>query len=208
MFSRALFIIVCLRLLGAGIGQDETCKLVECFNCSQPLERNIAQVCPLCQPTSKNCTDDVLSNCTIKDFNVNVNTSSTKVPEGETVTVNCTHDVPKGSISWLNNNELQKDENKEIFQIKYIPKTSVISCQVKSICGNYNSTITIEVQASNILVVLLICVGAAAALLMLFAIVMKIALKRGQAQSQARKRQRQQNLENIHSSVNTVTSYY
>ncbi|XP_052430957.1 uncharacterized protein LOC127971772 [Carassius gibelio] len=208
MFSRALFIIVCLRLLGAGIGQDKLCKPVECFNCSQPIGINTSQACPLCQNTSKNCNDDFLSNCTIKDFNVNVNTSSTKVKEGEIVTVNCTHDVPHGSISWLKNNELQENEDNEIFQIKYILKTSVISCQVKSICGNYNSTITIEVQAGNVLVVLLICVGAAAALLMLFAIVMKIALKRGQAQSQARKRQRQQNLENIHSSVNTVTSYY
>ncbi|XP_043113947.1 uncharacterized protein LOC122358227 isoform X3 [Puntigrus tetrazona] len=64
------------------------------------------------------------------------------------------------------------------------------------------------IKASNDMVVLLICVGAAAAILMLFAIIMKIALKRGQAQSQARKRQREQKLENIHSTVNTITSYY
>ncbi|XP_058654667.1 uncharacterized protein LOC131553792 isoform X2 [Onychostoma macrolepis] len=209
MFSRTLLIIVCLHLLGAGIGHAETCKPVECLNCSQPLGRNTTQACPLCQSNSLNCTNDVLQNCTIKDFNVNVYTSSTKVPEGTTVTVNCTHDVPNGSISWLKDNQLQEKEIKLLlFKIKNILKTSVISCKVDSSCGNYNSTITIDVEAANNLLVLLICVGAAATLLMLFAIVMKIALKRGQAQSQARKRQRQQNLENIHSTVNTVTSYY
>ncbi|XP_018951836.1 uncharacterized protein LOC109081303 [Cyprinus carpio] len=203
MFSRRLLIIVCLHLC-AGIGQNEACELAECFNCSQPL----AQACPLCQSTSNTCTNDILPNCTKKDFNVTIKPTSTKVQEGVTVILNCTHNVPNGSISWLKDNVLQENENKEIFQIKYILKTAVINCQVTSSCGNYNDTITIEVEAANNLVVLLICVGAAAALLMLFAIVMKIALKRGQAQSQARKRQRQQNLENIHSSVNTVTSYY
>lgn len=79
------------------------------------------------------------------DFNVTIYTSSTKVKEGATVTLNCTHDVPNGSISWLKDNKLEK-ENEVTYQIKHIPKTSVINCKVKSTCGDYNSTITIDVE--------------------------------------------------------------
>ncbi|XP_043113946.1 uncharacterized protein LOC122358227 isoform X2 [Puntigrus tetrazona] len=202
MFSRTLLITVLLHLLGAGHGQAGTCELLECLDCSQSL------ACPLCQPTPHNCNTGVPQNCTIKDFNVTVYTFPTKVRKGTDVTVNCTHKVPHASISWMRDQKLQENENEKIFQIENIIKASVITCEVKSICGDYNKTITIEVEASNDMVVLLICVGAAAAILMLFAIIMKIALKRGQAQSQARKRQREQKLENIHSTVNTITSYY
>lgn len=80
------------------------------------------------------------------DFNVTIKPTSTKVQEGVTVILNCTHNVPNGSISWLKDNVLQENENKEIFQIKYIQKTAVINCQVTSSCGNYNDTITIEVE--------------------------------------------------------------
>ncbi|ROL41117.1 hypothetical protein DPX16_2617 [Anabarilius grahami] len=130
------------------------------------------------------------------------------VNEDSDVTVTCTHDLPNGSISWLQDNELQKGENKETFQIKNILEEKNISCNVKSVCGVLSSTITITVKAGNHMMIIMICVGGAAALLMLFAVGMKIVLRRGQVQSQARKRQRQQNMENIHSTVNTVTSYY
>ncbi len=78
------------------------------------------------------------------DFNVTIYTSSTKVKEGATVTLNCTHDVPEGTISWLKDNEQQ--EKKETFQIKSIQKTAVFTCNVDSSCGNYDSTITIDVE--------------------------------------------------------------
>ncbi|KAK2890801.1 hypothetical protein Q8A67_013444 [Cirrhinus molitorella] len=201
VFSRALLIAICLHVLGEGTGQAETCKPAECWDCTTPLAN------PSSQSYWHNCSDD-LKNCTVKDFIVTIHITPTTVDEGMTVTVNCTHNIPNGSISWLKDNELQAEILDEIFQIKHILKKSVVNCNVKSTCGNYNSTFTIEVKAPNNLVVLLICVGAAAGLLILFAVVMKIALKRGQAQSHARKIQRQQNMDNIHSTVNTVTSYY
>ncbi len=79
------------------------------------------------------------------DFNVTIYTSSTKVKEGATVNLNCTHDVPEGTISWLKDNDLQQ-EKKETFQIKHILKTAVFTCNVDSSCGNYTSTITIDVE--------------------------------------------------------------
>ncbi|XP_077103338.1 uncharacterized protein LOC143756663 [Siphateles boraxobius] len=120
----------------------------------------------------------------------------------------CVHDLPNASISWKKDSKIQSGEISETFQIKTILKNTVIVCNVSSICGSFDSNITITVIAANNMVVILVCVGAAAALLMMFAIGMKISLRRGQVQSQARKRQRQQNMENIHSSVNTITSDY
>lgn len=79
------------------------------------------------------------------EFNVTLYISPSVVEEGMTVNVNCTHNIPNGSISWLQSNELQ-EEKKEILQIKYILKTSVVNCSVNSVCGNYNSGFTIEVK--------------------------------------------------------------
>ncbi len=80
------------------------------------------------------------------DFNVTIYTSSTKVKEGATVTLNCTHDLPKGTISWLKDKDLQQEKN-ETIQIKLIQKTpAVFTCNVDSSCGNYTSTITIDVE--------------------------------------------------------------
>ncbi len=78
------------------------------------------------------------------DFNVTIYTSSTKVKKGTTVTLNCTHDVPEGTISWLKDNEQQ--ENNETILIKSIQKTAVFTCNVDSSCGKYYSTITIDVE--------------------------------------------------------------
>ncbi|XP_050983896.1 uncharacterized protein LOC127176326 isoform X2 [Labeo rohita] len=172
VFSRALLIIVCLHLLGESIGQLETCEPAECWNCSAATQS---------LSTSHNCSE-VWKYCMKKEFNVTLYISPSVVEEGMTVNVNCTHNIPNGSISWLQSNELQ-EEKKEILQIKYILKTSVVNCSVNSVCGNYNSGFTIEVKANN-MVVLLICVGAAAGVLMLFAVVMKITLKRGQDSGQ------------------------
>lgn len=78
---------------------------------------------------------------------LNVTTKpSSPVNEGSDVTVTCTHDLPNGSISWLMDNELQKGENNEEFQIKIILKDKNITCNVDSDCGNINSTITITVK--------------------------------------------------------------
>ncbi len=41
------------------------------------------------------------------DFNVTIYTSSTKLKEGATVNLNCTHDVPEGTISVAKDNEQQ-----------------------------------------------------------------------------------------------------
>ncbi len=79
------------------------------------------------------------------DFNVTIYTSSTKVKEDATVTLNCTHDVPEGTISWLKDKDLQQEKN-ETFLIKLIKKTAVFTCNVDSSCGNYTSTITIDVE--------------------------------------------------------------
>ncbi|KAK7137526.1 hypothetical protein R3I94_013242 [Phoxinus phoxinus] len=203
-FGETLLITVCfLHLLDRGIGESGTCKPDECLNC-------------LISNASQNSTNDVRENCTIKDFNVTIKsqTNETTVDEGSDVTLTCVHDLPNVSIisfRWEKDNELQ-GETSETFQIKSIKtkssKSCLVVCNVDSICGVFNSNITITVNAGSHMVVILVCVGAAAALLMMFAIGMKISLRRGQVQSQARKRQRQQNMENIHSTVNTVTSYY
>ncbi|XP_048043925.1 uncharacterized protein LOC125266872 isoform X2 [Megalobrama amblycephala] len=193
VFGETLLIITCLHLC-QGSGQSGTCKPDNCFICWN-------------NTISNNCSNGVPENCTKKDLNVTTEPAS-PVDEGLDVTVTCTHDLPNGSISWLKNDELQEGENKKTFQIEIILKDTNISCKVKSACGDLNSTITIKVKAANNMMIIMICVGGAAALLMLFAVGMKIVLRRGQVQSQARKRQRQQNMENIHSTVNTVTSYY
>ncbi|XDV37768.1 hypothetical protein PO909_007323 [Leuciscus waleckii] len=196
MFGEALLIIVgLLHLLDQGIGQSDTCKLDKCFNCSV-------------SNTSQNCTNGVPENCTIKAFNVTIQiNSSLPVDEGSNVILTCVHDLPNGSIRWMKDNVLQ-EERSGTYEIKHIIRSAVVHCDVESICGVFNYNVTVEVKAANNMVIILICVGAAAALLMMFAIGMKISLRRGQVQSQARKRQRQQNMENIHSTVNTVTSYY
>ncbi|KAK7140893.1 hypothetical protein R3I93_015132 [Phoxinus phoxinus] len=199
-FGETLLITVCfLHLLDRGIGESGTCKHAECLNC-------------LFSNASQNSTNDVRENCTIKDFNVTIKsqTNETTVDEGSDVTLTCVHDLPNVSINsfrWEKDNELQ-GETSETFQIKTILESCLVDCNVDSICGVFNSNITITVKPGSHMVVILVCVGAAAALLMMFAIGMKISLRRGQVQSQARKRQRQQNMENIHSTVNTVTSYY
>ncbi|XP_067265554.1 uncharacterized protein [Chanodichthys erythropterus] len=194
VFGETLLIITCLHLLGQGSGQSGTCKPDNCFICWN-------------NTISKHCSNGVPENCTMKDLNVTTEPTS-PVNEGLDVTVTCIHDLPNGSISWLKNDELQEGENKNTFQIKIILKDTNVTCMVKSYCGDIKSTITITVKAANNMMIIMICVGGAAALLMLFAVGMKIVLRRGQVQSQARKRQRQQNMENIHSTVNTVTSYY
>ncbi|XP_051715915.1 uncharacterized protein LOC127494231 isoform X2 [Ctenopharyngodon idella] len=196
VFGETLLIIACLHLYGQGSGQSGTCTPENCLNC---LNNTILY----------NCTNGDPKNCMIEDFNVTIEPSSTlPVDEGSDVTVTCIHNLTNGVISWLKNDELQKGENQKTFEIKIILKDTDISCNVESHCGVFNSTITITVKLANNMMIIMICVGGAAALLMLFAVGMKIKLRRGQAQNQARKRQRQQNMENIHSTVNTVTSYY
>ncbi|XP_056328458.1 uncharacterized protein LOC130240829 [Danio aesculapii] len=184
----------------------KACDLNECLTCDL-----YPASCPACLPTSANCSIGPPNNCIMKVLNISTD-PELPVPEGNSVTVNCSVDLPNASYSWVRDGELQTKDITSLLRIYTLLKSTTVECHVNSsVCGVFNNTLTITVEAGNYLVIILVCVGAAAALLMLFAIGMKIALRRGQVKSRARKMERQQHMENIHSTVstvNTVSSYY
>ncbi|XP_009305922.1 uncharacterized protein [Danio rerio] len=201
-FVVTLLIAVCFYLAM----ELKACDLNECLICDL-----YPASCPACLPTSPNCNISLPNNCTMKVLNITTD-PELPVPEGKSVTVNCSVDLPNASFSWIKDGELQTNEKTSMLLINTLLESTTVECHVNSsICGDFNSTLTITVKAGDYLVIILVCVGAAAALLMLFAIGMKVALRRGQVKSRARKMERQQHMENIHSTtstVNTVSSYY
>ncbi|XP_056626275.1 uncharacterized protein LOC130438393 [Triplophysa dalaica] len=196
---KVTLLIICIYLC---IKAYETCMPPECIICNP----DVSDLCPQC---NQSCYNNASANCR-QDFNVTLMPSSKVVNKWKDATVTCFHNLPRDniSISWIVNKNLREGDDNETLQILEITEKLEITCNISSICGNFDNTTTITLESSNDILVVLICFLAAFFILVSFAIVMKIIQNKGQAQREARSRQREQNIQNIHSTATISTSYW
>ncbi|XP_074503655.1 uncharacterized protein LOC141774747 [Sebastes fasciatus] len=182
------------HLLIAGVGS--TCVPVQCLRCNATGETQ-ADPCSRCSNSSAQCIDvpsDIPSNCT-KDFQVSVNTTGSKVNEGDDITLTCVHNLPDLNLTfgWIyDGEEIQKGRNKSELCLEKVltNRGGPYICFVNSSCGYYESSphdVTVENQTVLILV---ICGVSALVLVLVLGLAMKFKLKRDNAKLKERMRQK------------------
>ncbi|XP_055744984.1 uncharacterized protein LOC129827810 [Salvelinus fontinalis] len=158
----------------------------------------------LCSDTTQ-CFNATVQQYCSKDFKVLLNTSSGfKVKEGDTLNIECSHNLPVEPKSqlvfvWLVDDVCLEGENSSQLTVKKVgidtSGKEKYACTIQSPCGNFTSEPKeIEIEAMELLVIV-ICGVSAVVLILAMGIGMKIMLKNEFAKTKNRRQQNAQNLQ-------------
>nr|XP_040029455.1 uncharacterized protein LOC120817364 [Gasterosteus aculeatus aculeatus] len=149
--------------------------------------------CAICNVTGT--WPDKQSNCSA-GFQVCVNSTASKLNEGDEVTLTCFHNCSNWNVTFgwkKDTNEIEEERNKsKLFRKKVLSHdTGQYVCFVNSLCGRCES-LPHNVNVENQSVLLLIICGVSALVLVLvIGLVMKYKLKRDGAKHRERRQQKQ-----------------
>ncbi|KAM9413082.1 uncharacterized protein ACWYII_025097 isoform 2-T2 [Salvelinus alpinus] len=189
-----------------------TCVPLMCLRCNVTHSPGISAmglpdkaICDtLCSNTTQ-CFNATVQQYCSKDFKVLLNTSSGfKVKEGDTLNIECSHNLPVELKSplvfvWLKDDVCLEGENSSQLTVKKVgidtSGKEKYACTIQSPCGNFTSEPKeIEIEAMTLLVIV-ICGVSAVVLILAMGIGMKIMLKNEFAKTKNRRQQNAQNLQ-------------
>uniref|UniRef100_UPI0037E736AE uncharacterized protein n=1 Tax=Semicossyphus pulcher TaxID=241346 RepID=UPI0037E736AE len=177
-------------LLAAGYGS--ACVPAQCLVCKDA-EETLPDSCPLCSEPCVNVSQWPPA-CQKEVF---INSTGSKVSEGDDITLTCVHDLPDLNLTfgWMKDGEkLLEGQNKSQLFLKNVlsDKRGQYSCSVNSSCGNFESSPHGVTVNNGSVLILIVCGVSAIALVLIMGVTMKCKLKRDNAKHKERMKQRAQ----------------
>ncbi|KAL6117717.1 uncharacterized protein ACO6RY_15447 [Pungitius sinensis] len=138
---------------------------------------------------------DFQPNCTA-GFQVFVNSTGSKLNEGDEVTLTCVHNLPTLNLTFgwtMNGKEIEKARNdsKLILKKVFERDAGTYVCIVHSVCGEWHSPPHEVTVANQSVVILIICGVSALVMVLIIGLAMKYKLKRDAAKHRERRQQRE-----------------
>ncbi|XP_029297574.1 ADP ribosylation factor like GTPase 3, like 1 isoform X1 [Cottoperca gobio] len=186
---------MCLLLYSFFIlaGAGATCVPVNCLRCNTT-EKTQSEPCTHCSNNLTQCISDIPSDCK-KDFQVSVNSTGSKLQEGDAVNLTCVHNLPDLILTFVwkrEGMEILRGQNKSVLFLEKVLThcNGQYICFVKSLCGDYESAphdVTVE---NKFVVTVVICGVSALVLVLVLGMSMKFKLRRDNIKHKERLKQK------------------
>lgn len=140
----------------------------------------------------------LINSTCVNVFNVSINSTGSKLQDGNGFTLYCLHDIPiqiNVTYIWEKDSIELEEHQRNLTVKKALPENAgQYICTAQSQCGNYSSgphSVTVD---NNNIVILVVCGCAALGLIVIMGIAMKIKMHRDKAKNKLRAMQRVQEI--------------